>query len=126
MRQGRLLLDNRGLILQEYTDQGPYGWPRSVGDQFIIWAVTHQGDPSACTLVAITEAVGSRQFEEFPEDPALAGFDPSDHKFVAVALASGEPAPVLNATDTDWRDYAEPLGKHGVQVRFLCPDLMTE
>ncbi|HSU82609.1 MAG TPA: hypothetical protein VLR69_09330, partial [Thermoanaerobaculia bacterium] len=57
-------------------------------------------------------------------DPDLAAFDPSDRKFVAVAVASGEQPEILNASDTDWWHHREALSRHGVEVRFLCPQLM--
>lgn len=65
-------------------------------------------------------------FEEFPRDPALSGFDRSDRKFAAVALASGRDAVLLNATDTDWWSYRWPLAKHGLRVQFLCPKQMKQ
>lgn len=100
-REGQLALDNRGLILNEYVNQRPFGWPRGFGDLFFIWAVTQQANPAACRIVAVTPIPDRRQFAEFPNDPALAGFDLSDRVFVAVARASGEAPPILNAVDTD-------------------------
>src|SRR5207245_8723519 len=64
-------------------------------------------------------------FAEFPRDPALEGFDLSDRKFVAVARASRHSPTVLNAVDSDWRIYEEPLKRHGVEVEFLCPHLVS-
>jgi hypothetical protein len=61
-------------------------------------------------------------FEEFLLDPSLATFDPSDRKFVAVAVAHPEHPPILNATDSDWWDYREALAHHSVRVEFVCPD----
>jgi hypothetical protein len=60
-------------------------------------------------------------FLEFPKDPDLKGFDRSDHKFVAIVVASGEGAPVLDATDSDWWDYRDALMRNGVRVEFICP-----
>ena len=62
---------------------------------------------------------------EFPDDPALTGFDSSDRKFVAVAVASEIQPALLNATDTDWWEYRVELERHGVNVHFLCPELMN-
>jgi hypothetical protein len=124
-REGRLALDSLGLILNEYLDQRPFGWPRGPGDHLFIWAATHQAVPAACTGVDVTAVAGPRAFAEFPDDPALAGFDRSDHVFVAVARASPEAPPVLNAVDTDWRDFQAELAAHGVSVDFLCPGAMT-
>lgn len=62
---------------------------------------------------------------DFPDDEMLAGFDRDDRKFVAVAIASGESPPILNASDTDWHDHRQALSRHGVAVEFVCPELMN-
>ena len=67
-----------------------------------------------------------RGFKNFPDDPDLDDFDPDDRKFVAVALASGTAPEILNASDTDWWNYRRPLERHGINVKFLCPELMPE
>jgi hypothetical protein len=66
--------------------------------------------------------IGWRRFAEFPDDDALRGFDVSDQKFVAVALASNEHPPILNAVDSDWWNYGPALARHDVVVENLCPD----
>ena len=91
-----------------------------VGDAFLRAVLTRRADPSWCTLVPITPHA-ERGFEEYPEDPDLASFDPSDRKFVAVALAGPQPAGVLNAVESDWWDHREALERNGVHVEFLCP-----
>ena len=68
----------------------------------------------------------ARVFEEFPESDALNNFDRNDRKFVAVAVASGERPPILNASDRDWWDDRLSLERCGVRVDFLCPDLMED
>jgi hypothetical protein len=119
-----VLLDDRGLILDEYLRHlSPSGQP-GPGDAFFKWLWDNQCNPEHCRQVAVTPVSGRRGFEEFPEDPDLTTFDPSDRKFVAVALASGEQPEILNASDTDWWHHREALSRHGVEVRFLCPQLM--
>ncbi|MBC6473672.1 MAG: hypothetical protein GDA48_13345 [Hormoscilla sp. GM102CHS1] len=71
----------------------------------------------------ITE-ISENNFQEFPQDPALADFDLSDRKFVALALAYPEKPPILNAVDSDWRNFHDRLSTHGVRVEFLCPELI--
>jgi hypothetical protein len=120
----RVLLDDRGLILDEYLRHlSPSGQP-GLGDAFFKWLWDNQWNPEHCRQVPVTPVSERRGFEEFPEDPDLATFDPSDRKFVAVALASGEQPEILNASDTDWWHHREALSRHGAQVRFLCPQLM--
>lgn len=47
--------------------------------------------------------------------------DPSDRKFVAVALKFDPIPPIINATDTDWEKSKETLSKAGIRVQELCP-----
>ena len=57
----------------------------------------------------------SRGFRELPNN----GLDPSDRKFLAVAVV-GE-AEIVNATDSDWSEQEELTRDLGVSVRQLCP-----
>ena len=120
----RLLLDDRGLILQEYRRHlSPSGQP-GAGDAFFKWVYDNSGNLKHCVLVAITPTADARTFEEFPASEDLARFHRKDRKFVAVALSEGGMAPIVNATDTDWWAHRLALKRHGVAVRFLCPHLM--
>jgi hypothetical protein len=122
--QDVLVIDDRFLILLEYQHKvSPSGQP-GVGDAFLKWVLTNQGNPSHCQQVSITPtAFGS--FEEFPADvPALQDFDPSDHKFVAVSRKHPEHPPILNAVDSDWLHHATALSEAGVTVQQLCPDTL--
>jgi hypothetical protein len=119
----RVLLDTLGLILTEYRRHlSPRGQP-GLGDAFFKWLWDNQANSQVCAQVEITPMDGS--FLEFPPDPDLSAFDPSDRKFVAVILASGVCAPLLNAADTDWWLFREALERHGIKIEFLCPTLMT-
>ena len=123
----RVLLDEQGLILEEYRRHlSPSGQP-GAGDAFFKWLWDNQGNPDHCWQIPITPIhAGRRGFEQFPDDPDLASFDRNDRKFVAVAIASGERPSILNAADTDWWDHREALSRHGITLRFLCPELMQE
>ena len=118
----RLVLDDQDRILKEYPT--PTG-QLEAGDAFVKWAWTNRYNPALCELVAI-HPHGNRGFVQFPKDEALAAFDRDDRKFVAVALASGKSPPILNASDTGWRDHQEVLAEHDVRVEFICPELMEE
>jgi hypothetical protein len=124
-----LILDNRWLILQEYMANLRSKGQPGVGDAFLKWVLTNWANPQHCELVPITpqhDYPEPQMFEEFPhEDENLIHFDPSDRKFVAVALVHPEHPPILNAVDTDWRDYQQPLAKYGVEIDFLCPAEMA-
>ena len=118
-----LVIDDAGIILREYDrilDRS--GGPR-VGDAFVEWAWRHQYDERRCERVTVARD-DDRGFSDFPDSEDLWGFDRDDRVFVAVALASGAKPAILNATDTDWWDYREALARHGVEIEFLCPELM--
>lgn len=121
----RILLDQADLILDEYRRYlSPSGQP-GPGDAFFKWLWDNQGNPRFCTKINITPLDGNNlNFEEFPDDPELSDFDHSDRKFVAVSLAYGNDASILNASDTDWWLFREALERHGLRIRFLCPELM--
>ena len=124
--EGLLILDKGSLIIDEYRRYlSPSGRPGS-GDEFMAWLIKNQWNMECCILVEITpESDNTSNFEEFPDDPELAGFDRSDRKFVAVALASRKDPEIINASDTDWWIYKTALESHGVNVCFLCPELMN-
>ena len=56
-----------------------------------------------------------RGFEELPDND----FDPSDRKFLAVAVVAN--AAVLNAVDSDWSEHEALMEDLGVNVEELCP-----
>ncbi|MBI3961041.1 MAG: hypothetical protein HY328_19690 [Chloroflexi bacterium] len=119
-----LVLDSGWRILNEYKGQLRSSGQPGAGDAFLKWVLTNWTNPQRCFLVALTDVAAPQLFAEFPDDPALAAFDPSDHKFVAVALAHPEQPPILNATDTDWWHFQARLAVYGVTVDFLCPDAL--
>jgi hypothetical protein len=124
MRKEVLLLDDKMRILAEYRrNLSPSGQP-GPGDAFMKWVWNNQANTRHCRQIPIRHRKDTEDFIEYPQDKELAGFDRSDRKFVAVALASKLDPPIINAVDTDWWDYQEPLRKHGVSIEFLCPEIM--
>lgn len=118
-----VVLDSDGLILDEYQKILNFSGQPGVGDFFFKWLFFNQANPDHCRKVAITPHA-DRGFEEFPDDSALTNFDRDDRKFIAVALASQTTPPILNASDTDWWNHLNALKQHGIEVSFLCPELM--
>ena len=118
-----LLLDSEHLIISEYLRNLNLSGQPGEGDEFIAWLWENQANEQSCRIIPVTPHPESG-FEEFPLDPALAAFDPGDRKFVAVAIASGTAPDILNAADSDWWNCLEALQRHGVNVTFLCPELM--
>ena len=118
-----VLLDDKDLILGEYRENLSFSGQPGVGNSFFKWLFDNQANPAHCRKVQLT-IHPVRGFEEFPEDPSLDSFDRDDRKFVAVVIASGTGPAVLNASDRDWWVYRQELRRHGVEVVFLCPNLM--
>lgn len=118
-----LLIDDGWFILREYMNKLRSSGQPGVGDAFLRWVLTNRYNIQRCEQVHITPAAPWPEFVEFPDDPALHGFDRSEHKFVAVAAAHPEHPPILNATDSDWWHYRQELSRHQIEVDFLCPDV---
>ncbi len=125
-RSHTLVIDNQWHILREYQRQrSPSG--EGIGDAFLEWLLTNRTNPQVCEQVAITPIPEEntppkdwKDFAEFPRDPDLATFDPSDRKFVAVALTSTHHPPIVIASDLGWVNHATALQNHDVQLQFLC------
>ncbi len=118
----KLVLDNRWIILGEYM-QNLRSSGVNVGDRFLGWVLRNWTNPEQCDLVSITPVNGSdNAFEEFPNDPALDGFDPADRKFIAVACAHLESPPILQAVDSKWLNFRDVFRQNGVTVEFICED----
>jgi hypothetical protein len=124
-RAGGLLLDQDDAIVEEYVKRLGHAGQPGIGRAFVKWAHDHRFDARACRQVAITRrGEGWRRYEEFPAREELRYFDPDDQKFAAVAIASGDDPPIVNATDRDWWEHRESLEDGGIRVEFLCPQHM--
>jgi hypothetical protein len=117
--EGMVVVDENWRILGEYLRNLRSSGQPGVGDRFLKWILRNQHDPTKCEIVTITET-SPGNFVQFPNDPNLQGFDPSDQKFVAVAAAHGAKPPIYYATDRNWPKYAPALAKHGITVIGLC------
>jgi hypothetical protein len=122
--QGIIVIDNRWLILNEYKHKVNQTGQPGIGDAFLKWVLTNQANFKRCEQIVINPLKDS-SFVEFPDDPELEKFDQSDRKFVAVALATPDRPPIVNAVDSDWLEFYEPLVKNGIKIQFLCPDVVT-
>lgn len=110
------MLDDKNLIFDEYRSRLSFSGAPGVGDAFFKHVHDHMYGGKRVRQVAIIPCNDpNRSFEELPENE----FDPSDRKFLAVAVAGK--AEILNATDSDWSEQ-EPLTRDlEVRVRQLCP-----
>ena len=104
------------LILHEYSRRLNSSGEPGVGDKFLKHLLNNQNHGDRVRRVPVTPAEDDgRGFEELPENR----FDPSDRKFLAVAVVAG--AVVLNAVDSDWGKHKALMDELGVEVDELCP-----
>ena len=117
MRGGIVVLDDKGIIMNEYKRRLNFRGAPGVGDSFFKYLFDSQHSGNGVRRVTITccdnEGKGSR---ELPENK----LDPSDRKFLAVATVSG--AVIVNATDSDWNEQQALTDSLGVEVEQLCPE----
>ncbi len=114
--QGIIAIDNGVLIIEEYTKRLNFSGMSGVGDKFLKYVLDHKyrGDKVRRVAVMPSDDDG-RGFEELPKN----AFDPSDRKFLAVAVVVR--AAVLNATDSDWDEHKALMNDLQVRVIQLCP-----
>lgn len=114
--EGVVAVDETGFILGEYQGYLNHSGQPGVGDVFFKHINNHLYQDRRVRRVPVTPSDDDRKgFEELPEN----SFDRSDRVFLAVAIV-GE-ATVLNATDSDWDEYAGLMDELGVSVNQLCP-----
>lgn len=114
-RKGMIFLDTAGEIQKEYQRHlNPKGQP-GVGDRFYLEVIN--SDPKKVTRVEVTRREDG-EYHDVPQPLIDAGFDPSDRKFVAVAVRSG--SQIYNAVDSDWVTNRTLIEAHGISVVFLC------
>ncbi len=115
LRNGRIVIDADGAMAAEYQVYcEPKGQP-GVGDRFFREVLmNYAGKVDRIPLARRDDG----SFVDFPDDQTLAAFDPSDRKFAAAARKAS--VPVMNATDSDWLLHHAALGKHGIEVEFVC------
>jgi hypothetical protein len=120
-RAGLLVIDEGGLIFDEYKRHLSFSGRPGAGDYFFKWLSDNRYKPNRVALVRLAEDPDRPgEFAAFPTDPRLARFDRSDRKFVAAALSHPARPTALNAVDRDWWDHREALRRNGVKVRFVC------
>lgn len=116
-----IAIDDLGHIMAEYAKHLSYAGQPGVGDMFFRHLFDNQYRSERVRRVQITPSSDEEHgFEELPPN----SFDPSDRKFLAVAVAAR--AVVLNATDSDWREHASLLDSLSVEVQQLCPQHATK
>lgn len=116
LQNGAIVMDLAGEIFGEYRRHFNSNGQPGVGDRFFQIVLTEFSGKRVLRVQLERRADGS--YVDFPSDPDLAHFDPSDRKFAAAARKTN--SPVLNATDSDWLDHFEALERNGITVEFVC------
>lgn len=117
--KGGLVIDECGLIFEEYGKNLSFSGQPGTGDLFMKWVHDYQWNTDFCERRAITERNDERMFDEFPDAPALKDFDRSDRKFVATANAGNPKMPILEAVDFKWWGWKDALAEEDIAVFFL-------
>jgi hypothetical protein len=121
-QNGGLVLDDGGEIFEEYRRRLSLRGQPGQGDAFVKWVCDHQWDERKVTRVRINRQGDS--YQEFPTHPELTSFDPSDRKFVAVSNARPDKPAILQGLDSKWWGWASALEEGGIEVCFLCPEIV--
>jgi hypothetical protein len=118
-----LVLDDGWWIIHEYLRNLNRRGQPGLGDAFLKWVLSNRANPKRCQSVHITplDSEGS-DFEEFPRDESLAGFDRADRKFVATCAAHPGRPPIAQAVDRKWWECRKALQRNGIPVQFVCPN----
>ncbi len=114
-----LVVDEGDEIFMEYLRELPMKGQGGIGYRFMKWVHDYRWSWPDSQRVAIHRKGNS--YQEFPKNPGLKNFDPSDRKFVAVANAHKDKPPILQAVDSKWVGWEDSLAKAGIHVCFLCP-----
>jgi hypothetical protein len=115
-----LVIDAGDEIFTEYRNNLSLKGQPGVGDIFMKWVHDSRWKLPDSNRVTITK--DGETFAEFPQNPALNNFDPSDRKFVAVANAHPCKPPILEAVDSDFFAYKDALAQSGITVQFVSDE----
>lgn len=120
--KGSVFIDSGMEIIDEYKNHLSFSGQPGTGDMFFKELYNNIGKP-ACQKVNITKD-NQWGYAEFPHCQELNSFDRSDRKFVAVAVAADKEPIILNATDSDWKNFGDELKKQGIKIEQLCPNCL--
>ncbi|MCY4341305.1 MAG: hypothetical protein OXE48_08080 [Gammaproteobacteria bacterium] len=116
VEENTIAIDSEHLLLDEYQRNLSASGQPGAGDKFFKHVLNFQYRDANVVTVPVTRSNDERRgFAELPRNT----LDPSDRKFLAVAVVAK--AIVLNATDSDWDEQKPLMDTLGVKVEQLCP-----
>lgn|GEM_PF-2840754 len=120
-----VVVDDQNEVLQEYRrNMHPDPNPSAgLASQFLMYLLTHQWNRERVYRAPL-EKDSHGNYLDFPPESALATFDPSDRKWVAIAVRvnreMGQDVRICNATDSDWLNFKQVFAQLGILIEFLC------
>ncbi len=114
-----LVIDDNYELIGEYMDQISTSGPVNFANRFLKWLFENQSNPHRVKQVKIN-LYGGGSYEEIPENLTELNIDPSDFKFIAVAISNQGKASIAEASDSKWIGWEKALNDLGVRVVFLC------
>ncbi len=97
----KLVIDDNYHLIGEYEQKMIQGYHTQYGRRFLKWIYNYQANPIKVKTVEINQ-LDEYNFEEVPQSLIEIGFDNSDRKFIAVAIANENNAPIVQAADSEW------------------------
>ena len=92
-----IVIDNFNLIFEEYFRYANRSGKPNFGDTFVKWIFENQYNNTICEIVKVTPINDEKtNFDEIPVGVGLDNFDPSDKKFIAVAIGSEKSPEICN------------------------------
>ena len=122
IHEGRytLVLDDSRIVLSQYEANIRKGGDHGMAGHFLSWVYSNYVNEEKVRLVKVERLGAGDDFEELPDEVRQSGFDRSDRVFVALSIANGNKAPIVQAADSKWIGWEELLARHGVRLEFPC------
>jgi hypothetical protein len=115
----KVVVDEEGTVIRAYRRHLSGSGQPGLGDAFFKWVCDHLYDNARIERVELSRRTDGT-YLDFPEDPALQGFDRADRVFVALALVCKSKPAIINAVDSDYQNHRLALQSTGVVVEELC------
>jgi hypothetical protein len=124
VKDGQVVVDDANEIIEEYLRRTEPHKGSRVGDVFLKWLLNNQGNPKRVERVPLSPT-GEASYSEYEALNLPHRCDPSDKKFIAVAVRASQQTPISQATDSKWLDWWRSLHESGLAIEFVCPGDIT-
>jgi hypothetical protein len=116
-----LVIDKNFYIIGEYANKMTPLPTHKFCNRFYKWVLTNHNNSSKVKRVDINQ-IDEYNFLEVPRRLIDINFDNSDRKFIAVAIANNNRAPIAQAADSKWIKWEHNIINEGIKILFLCRD----